>query len=147
MSHLRARQPLFFLSVLITSGVFPRLAAADTAILDHIVQLFESSTATWFANLLPIANRLFMTLAAIELVVSAMWWALESESLPSVFVAFLKRIVALSFFFMLLLNAPVWIPALIDSFLLAGQVAGGASGLSPSAVMGQGIDLAGNLFR
>ncbi len=145
-SGVRAQERLLFFSLFIPSALFPSLVSADTAILDHIVQQFENSTATWFANLLPIANRLFMTLAAIELVVSGMWWALESDSLPSVFVAFLKRIVALSFFFMLLLNAPVWIPALIDSFLLAGQVAGGASGLSPSAVMGQGIDLAGNLF-
>ena len=136
--------PLLAVAGIVCAFAFP--AAADTAILDAIVEQFERATGTWFANLLPIAHRLFLTLATIELVVSGMWWALERESLPEIFVAFLKRIVALSFFFMLLLNAHLWMPAVIDSFLLAGQVAGGATALSPSGVMGQGIDLAASLF-
>ncbi len=125
----------------------PATAIADTAILDAVVAQFEAATSGWYATLFPIARNLFILLATIELIVSAMWWAIDRDSLPSVFTAFLKRMVALSFFFMVLLNANTWIPALLSSFQTAGATAGGVPNISPSSVVGQGIDLASVLLE
>ena len=47
----------------------------------------------------------------------------------------------------LLVNGPVWIPAIIDSFSILGQNAAGigGAGLSPGDVFLRGLDIAGNL--
>jgi type IV secretion system protein TrbL len=46
---------------------------------------------------------------------------------------------SIGFFYALLLNANSWIPAIIDSFIDAGQIAGGATDLSPSAILDIGL--------
>jgi type IV secretion system protein TrbL len=46
---------------------------------------------------------------------------------------------SIGFFYALLLNANSWIPAIIDSFIDAGQIARGATDLSPSAILDIGL--------
>jgi type IV secretion system protein TrbL len=49
-------------------------------------------------------------------------------------------------FYALLLYGRFWIPAIIDSFEMIGQNAGGTGPISPSNVFSRGIDLAGALM-
>lgn len=122
---------------------------SDTKILTHITEQFHQATTGWHDHLFPIANHLFMTLAIIEITWSAIWWTLEKQEANSLIVEFLKKIVSIGMFYALLLNAPTWMNAAIQSFAQAGMLAGGhgQSHLYPSDVMSQGISIAGYIFK
>jgi type IV secretion system protein TrbL len=110
-----------------------------TSILTDLVNAFQGATSGWFAALFPIARNLFFTLAAIEIVWAAPWWVIERDDPSQIFVQFLKRVIAIGFFLAVLTFADVWIPAIIDGFATAGQLAGGLPELNPSTVIDQGI--------
>ncbi len=114
-----------------------------TTVLTDIVRDYESLTAAWFGALFPIAQALFWTLALIELTWSAIWWVVDREDGLTVISALLRKILAVGFFYALLLNGNTWIPAVIRSFTAAGAAASPTlSALDPSGVMLQGISLA-----
>jgi len=120
-------------------------------ILNDIVQLFRDATGAWYGELLPIAQNLFFLLALITIVWSAAWWVIERDDLSEVFVSFLKRLLALGFFWALLLNANVWIPAVIDGFATAGQRAasapsGGTATLNPALILEQGMGISNSVL-
>jgi type IV secretion system protein TrbL len=54
---------------------------------------------------------------------------------------------SLSFFAMVLIKAPEWIPAIVNSFKAAGAGVGGSAVLSPSAVFDQGLQVAASLMQ
>ena len=110
-------------------------------ILTDIGQAYASATAPWFQSLFPIAQRLFLLLATLELTWSAIWWAMASRQEETVLVQLLRKVLVLMFFYTVLLFAPSWIPAIVGSFVEAGQVTSGFHSLDPSAVLGQGIDV------
>lgn len=113
---------------------------ADTGILDNIAQAYKTSATGWAGTLLTYANRLFMLLATIELAWSFAIWALDKNEFQSFISAVVKKIMWIGIFYALLLNGPVWIPLIINSFVDAGIAASGSSGLSPSEVFSTGLD-------
>jgi type IV secretion system protein TrbL len=117
-----------------------------TSILTDLVNAFQGATSGWFAALFPIARNLFFTLAAIEIVWAASWWVIERDDPSQIFVEFLKRVIAIGFFLAVLTFADVWIPAIIDGFAAAGQLAGGLPELNPSTVIDQGIAVSSTLI-
>lgn len=114
-------------------------AHADTRIMDNIAQDYRNASTGWSGTLLGFANRLFALLALIELAWSAAVWVMDKNEFQSFFTAVAKKIMWIGIFYALLLNGPVWIPAIIDSFVDAGAAAGGGSGLSPTDVFNTGI--------
>jgi type IV secretion system protein TrbL len=114
-------------------------AHADTRIMDNIAQDYRNASIGWSGTLLGFANRLFALLALIELAWSAAVWVMDKNEFQSFFTAVAKKIMWIGIFYALLLNGPVWIPAIIDSFVDAGAAAGGGSGLSPTDVFNTGI--------
>lgn len=114
-------------------------ARADTRIMDNIAQDYRNASIGWSGTLLGFANRLFALLALIELAWSAAVWVMDKNEFQSFFTAVAKKIMWIGIFYALLLNGPVWIPAIIDSFVDAGAAAGGGSGLSPTDVFNTGI--------
>ena len=117
-----------------------------TSILTDLVNAFQGATSGWFAALFPIARNLFFMLAAIEIVWAASWWVIERDDPSQIFVEFLKRVIAIGFFLAVLTFADVWIPAIIDGFATAGQLAGGLPELNPSTVIDQGIAVSSTLI-
>lgn len=114
-------------------------AHADTRIMDDIAQQYRNASAGWSGTLLGFANRLFALLALIELAWSAAVWVMDKNEFQSFFAAIAKKIMWIGMFYALLLNGPVWIPAIVDSFVDAGAAAGGGGGLSPTDVFNTGI--------
>lgn len=114
-------------------------AHADTRIMDDIAQQYKNASVGWSGTLLGFANRLFALLALIELAWSAAVWVLDKNEFQSLFAAIAKKIMWIGMFYALLLNGPVWIPAIVDSFVDAGAAAGGGAGLSPTDVFNTGI--------
>jgi len=116
----------------------------QTTILTNLVNQFLGATASWHQALLPVAKRLFVTLAAIEFTWSAAWWTLEQDDLNPILVGLLRRLLNLGFFWTALLKANVWVPAVIQGFVEAGRQAATAAGanlqeLNPSTVLDQGV--------
>jgi type IV secretion system protein TrbL len=83
----------------------------------------------------------------IELVWSAIWWAVDREDGLGVIAALLRKVVAVGFFYAILLNANSWIRAVIEGFRTAGAAASGLNSLNPSGVFDQGLALATQIFN
>ena len=117
-----------------------------TGVFDNVADGFKTVSKSWFDPLYNFGLRLFRLLAAIEVAWCAILWALEKQDMPSLFAALLKKIISLNMFYALILFADTWIPAIINSFAIAGQTASGTSGLSPSDIVTRGLDCAFRIF-
>jgi type IV secretion system protein TrbL len=118
-----------------------------STILDDIVRDYEAISTAWFGALGPIAHRVFWTLVAIQLTWSAIWWLLDREDGLAVLASLLRQVVAIGFFYALLLNGGTWIPAVIQSFSRVGATAAGITNLSPTGVFDQGLALANKILN
>ncbi len=118
----------------------------DDGILNGIGTAYASATATWLATLQPLAQRLFVLLATIELIVSGIWWAFATRNDEVVLKHILRKVLTLMFLYTVLLLAPSWIPTIIGSFIHAGQLASGFESLDPSTVVQVGIDVSVGMF-
>src|SRR5256712_2029149 len=76
-----------------------------------------------------------------------MWWALDREDGLGALSSLLRQVVAIGFFYALLVNAGTWIPAVTQSFSQAGATAAGIPNLSPSGVFDQGLALANRILN
>jgi type IV secretion system protein TrbL len=119
----------------------------SSTILNDIVRDYEAISTAWFSALGPIAQRIFWILAAIQLTWSAIWWVLDREDGLAVVSSLLRQVVAIGFFYALLLNGGTWIPAVIESFSQAGAAAARLSDLSPTGVFDQGLALANMILN
>src|SRR5437016_1594406 len=119
----------------------------SSTILNDIVRDYESITAAWFTSLFPIAQAVFWTLVLIELTWSAVWWVVDREDGLSVVAALLRKVLAVGFFYALLLNGGTWVRAAIHGFSQAGSSASGLADLSPTGVFDQGLALANKILN
>jgi type IV secretory pathway TrbL component len=76
----------------------------SSTILNDIVRDYEAISTSWFSALGPIANKIFWILVAIQLTWSAIWWVIDREDGLAVVSSLLRQIVAIGFFYALLLN-------------------------------------------
>ncbi len=119
----------------------------EDAVLDGIQQQFANATGGWFETIFPFAQKLFFALVVIELTWAATLWVLDRDDPSSVIASLLKKVVAVGLFYAILLNADVWIPAVLNSFIGIGAAASGLAELTPSGVLSQGIDLAAKMLE
>src|SRR5437870_2424377 len=119
----------------------------NSTILNDIVRDYEAISTAWFSALGPIAHRIFWVLVAIQLTWSAIWWVLDREDGLGVLSSLLRQVVAIGFFYALLLNGGTWIPAVIQGFSQAGATAAGITNLSPTGVFDQGLSLANKILN
>jgi type IV secretion system protein TrbL len=119
----------------------------SSTILNDIVRDYEAISTSWFTALGPIANKIFWILVAIQLTWSAIWWVIDREDGLAVVSSLLRQVVAIGFFYALLLNGGTWVPAVIQSFSQAGATAAGLTDLSPTGVFDQGLALANKILN
>ena len=112
-----------------------------------LVDTFRALRPNWFTAASGAANRLFGLLALIEFAWTAVLLVLDKSDLQGWTAALIRRMMFVGAFMALLVNGPLWIPAIIDSFAIIGQNAAGigGAGLSPGDVFLRGLDIAGNL--
>jgi type IV secretion system protein TrbL len=92
------------------------------------------------------ANRLFGALALVEFAWTAAVLLMERTDLQGWTAGLIKRMMFIGAFYALLVNGPVWIPAIVDSFQIIGRNAAGlAAGLSPGDVFLRGLDITNSL--
>src|SRR2546422_1895713 len=114
----------------------------SSTILNDIVRDYESITTAWFSSLFPIAQAVFWTLVLIELTWSAIWWVVDREDGLGVVAALLRKVLAVGFFYALLLNGGSRTPPFVEGFSHAAARASGGADLSPSGAFDQGFALA-----
>ena len=119
----------------------------SSTILTDIVRDYEAISTAWFSALSPIAHRIFWVLVAIQLTWTAMWWVLDREDGLGALASLLRQVVAIGFFYALLLNGGTWIPAVTQSFSQAGAAAAGITKLNPTDVFDQGLALANKILN
>jgi len=127
------------------------LAQSPLPIGEPILKQFQDATLSWINPLLGYAKGLFFLLAGIEFSWTAITLLLDRHDLEGWVAAFLRKLMWLSFFFILLDNAADWIPKIISSFEMIGVSAGvpgaslGGGSVQPSAVLGNGLKIAAQL--
>ena len=131
-------------ALLATVGVFVVLAAARVAhaqapepqVLDGIANQYRDASRQWRPRLVPIAQQLFMLLAAIEFVISGAIWALRRDSLDDIAAKFLLKFTLIAFLLALITGFTYWIPPIVNGFAAAGERAIGSAGtISPSGII------------
>ncbi len=130
---------------LLLCGITPWATAAG--MMDTLVSQVQGASGGWMTTALGYATNLFFGLAALEFAWSAIRLTLKKAELSDIMVGTLFKVMSLSFFAMVLIKAPEWIPAIINSFKAAGAGVGGTSVLSPSAVFDQGLQVAASLMQ
>jgi len=112
--------------------------------LDSLLLQASNSSAQWMQRAIQIATLVFGMLVLIEFTWFAMQMTLKKAELSEIITSLMFKVVAIGFFFTLLLNAPTWIPLISQSFMQAGATISGTTveQFSPSAIISRGLDAA-----
>jgi len=107
---------------------------------------FANAQAFWFPVLFDYAQKVFLSLALVEVGLGALLWMTQGRDAEQISGGLLRKIIWIGFMYAVLLNAQIWIPAVIDSFVIAGSTASGVPALNPGEVVLQGIGIAAKMF-
>ena len=97
---------------------------AQSTVLDNTQDAYRTTTRAWLGPISRIARRLFVSLAVIEVTISALVWMLRRDSLDEMASRFLLKFLLLSFVLMLITGAGYWTPAIVNSLSMAGRATG-----------------------
>jgi type IV secretion system protein TrbL len=118
--------------------------------MDNLANLMGNRATAWITTAQGFARHIFYGLAALEVTWAGIEYTLRKNELGDLLVSILFKLVAVCFFYFVLINlAPNWVPLIIQSFTQMGSTVSGTAidQLSPSAVFEHGIVLSGALFN
>jgi type IV secretion system protein TrbL len=100
-----------------------------------ILNQYQSLMSLWYQGIQPMALKLYWSLVIIEFAFWAIERILSGEELASWMGAFVKKILAIGFWYAMILNASTWMTAIVESLSRIGLLAGGFKApMSPSDV-------------
>ncbi len=140
----RPRLAMIIASALVLMVVVAAMASAQNAagggppVLDGVQNIYLNAARGWEGRLVPIAQRTFVLLAAIEFAVSGIVWAIKRESLDDLAAKFLLKFTLIAFLLTLITSFNFWLPPIINGFVAAGAQVVGRDTMSPSAVLDVG---------
>jgi type IV secretion system protein TrbL len=129
------------------AGVALGQGVTSTPYLDGIRDAYRTAAGGWRAQLVPLAQRTFMLLAAVEFCVSGLVWALKRDALDDLAAKFLLKFTLISFLLTLITSFNVWFPAILNGFAAAGEQVVGGGTMSPDAIIGVGGSLAYSILK
>lgn len=116
----------------------------NEGLLDSVVRLYAEATGSLLPTLLPVALGLAGALLTIQLAWDfAMYALMDSDR---AFAKAVRRATVTGILYGLVSIAPTWLPEILHGFEVLGQRVTGLTGLSPSALFGQGLDLGFSMF-
>lgn len=119
--------------------------AADTNQLDTMVSTVTYASQGWLSRVLPEAHGIYVSLAGLELVLMVFIWAylfLKGQlSAGSMLATAIQKILFLGLILMSLQFFPLFAPKILATFQTVGGEVAGIRGLSPTALLDQGIYL------
>ena len=129
--------------------MFAAQSAMAQGFLDGILNQAEAMTAGWTNTAIQIAMGLFAMLVVIDFTWFAMQQTLKKAEISELLVSLMFKVVAIFFFFTLLVMAPTWIPMISDSFMAAGARISGTTmdQFTPSGILSSGLDAAAQLVN
>ncbi len=121
----------------------------DPGVLTELLNNFLSVFSLGFGRIMPDARWLLSTLALIEVILAALWWAFKREDAV---VAFLQHTLWIGFFIYLVTQWPTIVNVISDSFATVGLRAGGnalslTDFLDPSQIAHLGVVATAPIFN
>src|SRR5258708_15584109 len=125
----------------------PNSVNGPSSILDE----YKGLQNVWITKLLVAAQRLFFLLAGIEVAWSFTLLAIEKADFQALTAAIVRKIMWIGIFSAILLYGVTpggggWLSAIINSFHILGQSASSVGPLSPSAIVGFGVNMCVDLL-
>jgi hypothetical protein len=108
---------------------------ADPPVLDGIAQAFRTAALTWRPRLIPLAQRTFALLAALEFAVSGIEAAFRRDGMDAIAAKFLLKFTLISVLLTLITTFDFWVPPIINGFVAAGAHAGDQPGFRPLSIV------------
>jgi type IV secretion system protein TrbL len=115
--------------------------------LNTLVNQFQSGTSGWLNTADHIALQLFGALAVLEFVWSGATLLLRKNDLPDIITGVLFKVLSLSFFYTLIIEAPTWVPDIISSFWHIGGQISGKTIQSPNTILMDGITMGADIIN
>ena len=156
----RSSQLLLLVAALLLAPVLahaaapaPALASSGAGFLTALQNQFTSATSLWMTKSLAIGKNIFVGLAGLDIAWTGVNWLLKKNDLSDFIAAFTLKMLSLLFFYMLMTEAPTWLPTIIDSLKSAGSQVGAAAPVSagatldPSTVFGQGMSVSAAMWN
>jgi type IV secretion system protein TrbL len=147
--HFEWKSTLCIRAIVVVAVVASASAAARAQAPSDVggtFQLIGQAADAWIPVILKEATFLFYVLATLDFAWGAPQLLRESDFM-GLFIGLIKKLLVISFFYAVLVNGQVWIPAIVNSF---AQIGANASGVpmaqSPSDIMAQGIQIVSDLF-
>ncbi len=135
--------------MVLATAVLTAAATADAQTPSDVggtFQLIGQAADAWIPAIMQQATFLFYVLATLDFAWGAPQLLRESDFM-GLFLSLIKKLLVISFFYAVLINGQVWIPAIVNSFAqLGANAAGIPMAQSPSDIMAQGIQIVSNLF-
>ena len=136
--------PLFVLLVTLNADTaFAQLS--NSGVMNTVLEKYKTAASTWAGTMQTAASRLYIALAAISLVWTMGQLPFHRSSFAEFFGELLRYIIFTGFFYWLLINAPQFAEAIIDSLRLLGSRASGIPETLPSDIVDIGFKLFGRV--
>lgn len=108
----------------------------------EILEQYNIAVLSWKPIALGIARNLFVLLATIQISWSAIEWMLKKDDPVDLFIDFVRKLITIGFFFMIINNYDVFVKPISEGFLQAGDLMIGTKvRLSPSNIFARGATL------
>lgn len=124
----------------------PATGPASAGFLDTIAGNFQASSSGWMTTAVNSAKGIFYGLAGLEFAWFGIQTALKKADIDDLITSFVFKAMALMFFFMLITEAPKWMPLIPESFQALGARFAGKT-FTPSGVMQEGLNVVNALFK
>jgi P-type conjugative transfer protein TrbL len=130
------------------NGASPSQAPpGDNTYLNGVRDAYAAAAQGWRIKLIPIAQRTFMLLAALEFSVSGIVWAIKRETLDDLAAKFLLKFTLIAFLLTLITSFDLWLPPIFNGFVSAGEQVMGGGIVSPNEIVARGSYYAWQLMR
>lgn len=140
-----AKRQIFTLTALVLASAVSAHAQTPVDVGGTFQQIGQAANA-WIPAIMHEASFLFYVLATLDFAWSSPQFLRESDFM-GLFLSLIKKLLVISFFYAVLINGQVWVPAIVNSFAQLGATAAGVPVVqNPSDIMMQGIQLASDLF-
>jgi type IV secretion system protein TrbL len=131
------------------SGTGDPVGAFGSAGPSDLLNGYYSSSLNWVNAIKKATETLFWALAAIDFTWTCITLVLQHNELQPWLAGFIRKILTIGFFAILLENGQEWTTDIVNFFIGLGSSAGGrpVAELSASGIMGGGVELAGRMLH
>jgi P-type conjugative transfer protein TrbL len=114
--------------------------------LNGVVAQFNIASAHYAAAIQPFATKLFVALLFIDVLVTALQFALDQGDAPHYLGRVFKHVLSGGFIYLMIVNAFLWMGYVLQSFSRVGTSVSGMPHLDPGTVLQVGGNMAQTIF-